>query len=182
MIYRCALLEPTPRGRERLSRLSRPPRSALAACLWNLLMNSTWLDASVRVHSLLAFHVCLRNSLNGWKYFQYTADRSANSCPPWHMSMLPVMCPSSSLTEKGPLTISAQESAKVVYYRALYPFESRSHDEITIQPGDIVMVRKMAASVCQRWPPVLAWHFVTQLGNHQQAHIKGKFSFRGVSQ
>lgn len=28
----------------------------------------------------------------------------------------------------------------MVYYRALYPFESRSHDEITIQPGDIVMV------------------------------------------
>lgn len=45
-----------------------------------------------------------------------------------------------STTEKGPLTISAQESVKVVYYRALYPFESRSHDEITIQPGDIVMV------------------------------------------
>ncbi|XP_069927968.1 intersectin-1 isoform X7 [Oryctolagus cuniculus] len=42
--------------------------------------------------------------------------------------------------EKGPLTISAQENVKVVYYRALYPFESRSHDEITIQPGDIVMV------------------------------------------
>uniref|UniRef100_A0A8C0LH62 Intersectin-1 n=1 Tax=Canis lupus dingo TaxID=286419 RepID=A0A8C0LH62_CANLU len=47
-----------------------------------------------------------------------------------------------STTEKGPLTISAQENVKVVYYRALYPFESRSHDEITIQPGDIVMVRK----------------------------------------
>ncbi|XP_032209947.1 intersectin-1 isoform X3 [Mustela erminea] len=45
-----------------------------------------------------------------------------------------------SSTEKGPLTISAQENVKVVYYRALYPFESRSHDEITIQPGDIVMV------------------------------------------
>ncbi|XP_052014640.1 intersectin-1 isoform X4 [Apodemus sylvaticus] len=45
-----------------------------------------------------------------------------------------------STTEKGPLTISAQESVKVVYYRALYPFEARSHDEITIQPGDIVMV------------------------------------------
>ncbi|KAG8518546.1 Intersectin-1 [Galemys pyrenaicus] len=43
-------------------------------------------------------------------------------------------------TEKGPLTFSAQENVKVVYYRALYPFESRSHDEITIQPGDIVMV------------------------------------------
>uniref|UniRef100_A0A8B9W613 Intersectin-1 n=1 Tax=Bos mutus grunniens TaxID=30521 RepID=A0A8B9W613_BOSMU len=45
-----------------------------------------------------------------------------------------------STAEKGPLTISAQENIKVVYYRALYPFESRSHDEITIQPGDIVMV------------------------------------------
>lgn len=45
-----------------------------------------------------------------------------------------------SSTEKGPITISAQENVKVVYYRALYPFESRSHDEITIQPGDIVMV------------------------------------------
>lgn len=35
----------------------------------------------------------------------------------------------------------------MVYYRALYPFESRSHDEITIQPGDIVMVRKPPAEV-----------------------------------
>ncbi|XP_070263348.1 intersectin-1 isoform X3 [Myotis yumanensis] len=46
-----------------------------------------------------------------------------------------------STAEKGPLTISAQENVKVVYYRALYPFESRSHDEISIQPGDIVMVK-----------------------------------------
>ncbi|XP_028938168.1 intersectin-1 isoform X2 [Ornithorhynchus anatinus] len=45
-----------------------------------------------------------------------------------------------SSAEKGPLTISTQEDVKVVYYRALYPFEARSHDEITIQPGDIVMV------------------------------------------
>ena len=35
----------------------------------------------------------------------------------------------------------------MVYYRALYPFESRSHDEITIQPGDIVMVRNPPAKV-----------------------------------
>lgn len=41
---------------------------------------------------------------------------------------------------KAPLTISSQEDVKIVYYRALYPFESRSHDEISIQPGDIVMV------------------------------------------
>ncbi|XP_065446011.1 intersectin-1 isoform X3 [Chrysemys picta bellii] len=45
-----------------------------------------------------------------------------------------------SSAEKAPLTISAQEDVKIVYYRALYPFEARSHDEITIQPGDIVMV------------------------------------------
>uniref|UniRef100_A0A7M4FCM1 Intersectin-1 n=1 Tax=Crocodylus porosus TaxID=8502 RepID=A0A7M4FCM1_CROPO len=45
-----------------------------------------------------------------------------------------------SSAEKAPLTISAQEDVKIVYYRALYPFESRSHDEISIQPGDIVMV------------------------------------------
>uniref|UniRef100_A0A8C6JCB0 Uncharacterized protein n=1 Tax=Melopsittacus undulatus TaxID=13146 RepID=A0A8C6JCB0_MELUD len=45
-----------------------------------------------------------------------------------------------SNAEKAPLTISAQEDVKIVYYRALYPFESRSHDEISIQPGDIVMV------------------------------------------
>ncbi|XP_070606478.1 intersectin-1 isoform X2 [Erythrolamprus reginae] len=45
-----------------------------------------------------------------------------------------------STAEKAPLTISTQEDVKIVYYRALYPFESRSHDEITIQPGDIIMV------------------------------------------
>ncbi|XP_032304695.1 intersectin-1 isoform X9 [Coturnix japonica] len=43
---------------------------------------------------------------------------------------------------KAPLTISSQEDVKIVYYRALYPFESRSHDEISIQPGDIVMVKR----------------------------------------
>uniref|UniRef100_A0A4X2K8T7 Intersectin-1 n=1 Tax=Vombatus ursinus TaxID=29139 RepID=A0A4X2K8T7_VOMUR len=52
----------------------------------------------------------------------------------------PTLQTPSSSTEKGPLAISTQEDVKVVYYRALYPFESRSHDEITIQPGDIVMV------------------------------------------
>ncbi|XP_069058591.1 intersectin-1 isoform X3 [Pleurodeles waltl] len=41
--------------------------------------------------------------------------------------------------EKAPISFS-QEDVKVVYYRALYPFDARSHDEITIQPGDIIMV------------------------------------------
>ncbi|XP_071393167.1 intersectin-1 [Centroberyx affinis] len=34
-----------------------------------------------------------------------------------------------------------QPPVKVVYYRALYPFDARSHDEISIAPGDIVMVK-----------------------------------------
>ncbi|XP_076159733.1 intersectin-1 isoform X1 [Alosa pseudoharengus] len=42
--------------------------------------------------------------------------------------------------DKPPAMSSIQEKMKVVYYRALYPFDARSHDEITIQPGDIVMV------------------------------------------
>uniref|UniRef100_A0A1A7Z722 Intersectin 1 (SH3 domain protein) n=1 Tax=Nothobranchius furzeri TaxID=105023 RepID=A0A1A7Z722_NOTFU len=33
-----------------------------------------------------------------------------------------------------------QQPVKVVYYRALYPFDARSHDEISIQPGDVIMV------------------------------------------
>uniref|UniRef100_A0A8B9L4U1 Intersectin 1 (SH3 domain protein) n=1 Tax=Astyanax mexicanus TaxID=7994 RepID=A0A8B9L4U1_ASTMX len=41
---------------------------------------------------------------------------------------------------KVPMSGFNQDKVRVVYYRALYPFEARSHDEITIQPGDIVMV------------------------------------------
>uniref|UniRef100_A0A8C5C2K3 Intersectin 1 (SH3 domain protein) n=1 Tax=Gadus morhua TaxID=8049 RepID=A0A8C5C2K3_GADMO len=33
-----------------------------------------------------------------------------------------------------------EDEGIVVYYRALYPFDARSHDEISIAPGDIVMV------------------------------------------
>ncbi|KAJ8252974.1 hypothetical protein GJAV_G00207770 [Gymnothorax javanicus] len=43
-------------------------------------------------------------------------------------------------TEKVPVSGFSQDKVKVVFYRALYPFEARSHDEITIHPGNIVMV------------------------------------------
>nr|XP_046257195.1 intersectin-1 isoform X3 [Scatophagus argus] len=33
-----------------------------------------------------------------------------------------------------------QQPVKVVYYRAVYPFDARSHDEISIAPGDVIMV------------------------------------------
>uniref|UniRef100_A0A8C5AQ49 Intersectin 1 (SH3 domain protein) n=1 Tax=Gadus morhua TaxID=8049 RepID=A0A8C5AQ49_GADMO len=42
--------------------------------------------------------------------------------------------------QKVPVTSFDQQPMKVVYYRALYPFDARSHDEISIAPGDIVMV------------------------------------------
>ncbi|XP_072513899.1 intersectin-1 isoform X2 [Salminus brasiliensis] len=42
--------------------------------------------------------------------------------------------------DKVPMSGFNQDKVRVVYYRALYPFEARSHDEITIQPGDIVVV------------------------------------------
>uniref|UniRef100_H3AP45 Intersectin 1 (SH3 domain protein) n=1 Tax=Latimeria chalumnae TaxID=7897 RepID=H3AP45_LATCH len=43
-------------------------------------------------------------------------------------------------SEKAHLNMINQEGVKIVYYKALYPFEARSHDEITIQVGDIIMV------------------------------------------
>ncbi|XP_039599766.1 intersectin-1 isoform X2 [Polypterus senegalus] len=43
-------------------------------------------------------------------------------------------------SEKLPVSGFDQDKVKVVFYRSLYPFDARSHDEISIQPGDIIMV------------------------------------------
>lgn len=40
-----------------------------------------------------------------------------------------------------------QQPVKVVYYRAVYPFDARSHDEISIAPGDVIMVCSMHTSL-----------------------------------
>lgn len=40
-----------------------------------------------------------------------------------------------------------QQPVKVVYYRAVYPFDARSHDEISIAPGDVIMVCSMHPNV-----------------------------------
>ncbi|KAM7385237.1 hypothetical protein PAMP_001330 [Pampus punctatissimus] len=44
--------------------------------------------------------------------------------------------------QKAPVSSFDQQNqpVKVVYYRALYPFDARSHDEISITPGDVIMV------------------------------------------
>ncbi|XP_068424453.1 intersectin-1 isoform X2 [Clinocottus analis] len=43
--------------------------------------------------------------------------------------------------QKTPVSsFDQQHPVKVVYYRALYPFDARSHDEISIAPGDVIMV------------------------------------------
>lgn len=76
-------------------------------------------------------------------------------------------------SEKAPLTISAQEDVKIVYYRALYPFESRSHDEISIQPGDIVMVRRDCDITWKNY-----WSFCTcVIEIIWQVQTWGKYSF-----
>uniref|UniRef100_A0AAQ6AK23 Intersectin-1 n=1 Tax=Amphiprion ocellaris TaxID=80972 RepID=A0AAQ6AK23_AMPOC len=49
-------------------------------------------------------------------------------------------CPS-LFDQKAPVSsFDQQQPVKVVYYRALYPFDARSHDEISITPGDVIMV------------------------------------------
>uniref|UniRef100_A0A8C7IKZ7 Intersectin 1 n=1 Tax=Oncorhynchus kisutch TaxID=8019 RepID=A0A8C7IKZ7_ONCKI len=56
------------------------------------------------------------------------------------MSCVPNSQPRLLPADKIPVTGFNQDKVKVVFYRALYPFDARSHDEITITPGDIVMV------------------------------------------
>uniref|UniRef100_A0A671WLP5 Intersectin-1 n=1 Tax=Sparus aurata TaxID=8175 RepID=A0A671WLP5_SPAAU len=52
--------------------------------------------------------------------------------------------PVPSLFDQKTSTVSGfdqqQPPVKVVYYRAVYPFDARSHDEISIAPGDVIMV------------------------------------------
>ncbi|XP_061822665.1 intersectin-1 isoform X2 [Nerophis lumbriciformis] len=50
--------------------------------------------------------------------------------------------PAASLFEQKAAvgSFEQQHPVKVVYYRALYPFDARSHDEISIAPGDVIMV------------------------------------------
>ncbi|XP_059928389.1 intersectin-1 isoform X2 [Gadus macrocephalus] len=60
---------------------------------------------------------------------------------PWAPTGIAERAPAPGLLEqKVPVTSFDQQPMKVVYYRALYPFDARSHDEISIAPGDIVMV------------------------------------------
>lgn len=46
----------------------------------------------------------------------------------------------SPFDQKATVSGFEQQSVKVVYYRAVYPFDARSHDEISIAPGDVIMV------------------------------------------
>ncbi|XP_069492319.1 intersectin-1 isoform X2 [Ambystoma mexicanum] len=75
------------------------------------------------------------------KYFQQPPE------PVKHGGQLPWLN-----AEKAPLSFS-QEDVKVVYYRALYPFDARSHDEISIQPGDIIMVERERVDESQTGEP-----------------------------
>ncbi|XP_078088902.1 intersectin-1 isoform X1 [Mustelus asterias] len=58
-----------------------------------------------------------------------------------HLEPLKEQSRSGWQTPEKPTSVNTdQDGVKIVYYRALYPFEARSHDEVTIYPGDVIMV------------------------------------------
>lgn len=61
---------------------------------------------------------------------------------PWTSAVEKAPVPS-LFDQKAPVSSfdQQQQPVKVVYYRALYPFDARSHDEISIAPGDVIMVK-----------------------------------------
>ncbi|XP_044228950.1 intersectin-1 isoform X3 [Thunnus albacares] len=67
---------------------------------------------------------------------------------PWTSAVEKAPVPS-LFDQKAPVSSfdQQQQPVKVVYYRALYPFDARSHDEISIAPGDVIMNQ-----VCRFWP------------------------------
>ncbi|XP_055018448.1 intersectin-1 isoform X1 [Boleophthalmus pectinirostris] len=72
----------------------------------------------------------MQDKLN--KLFSQPAD-------PWASAVDKTSAPS-LFDQKPSVSGFEQQTVKVVYYRALYPFEARSHDEISITPGDVIMV------------------------------------------
>ncbi|XP_026165745.1 intersectin-1 isoform X5 [Mastacembelus armatus] len=66
------------------------------------------------------------------KLFSQPAD-------PWALAVEKTPGPS-LFDQKVSASSFEQQPVKVVYYRALYPFDARSHDEISITPGDVIMV------------------------------------------
>ncbi|XP_047458166.1 intersectin-1 isoform X10 [Mugil cephalus] len=67
------------------------------------------------------------------KLFSQPADPWASAEKTPGPSLFEQKAPASGFDQQQP-------PVKVVYYRALYPFDARSHDEISITPGDIIMV------------------------------------------
>lgn len=59
---------------------------------------------------------------------------------PWATAAEKTCAPSLFDQKPSASGFEQQQPVKVVYYRALYPFEARSHDEISITPGDVIMV------------------------------------------
>ncbi|XP_068184395.1 intersectin-1 [Antennarius striatus] len=74
----------------------------------------------------------MQDKLN--KLFSQPAD-------PWASTVEKTPGPS-LFDQKAPPTGFDQQPppVKIVYYRAVYPFDARSHDEISIAPGDVIMV------------------------------------------
>lgn len=64
--------------------------------------------------------------------------------------------------QKAPTSgFDQQQPVKVVYYRAVYPFDARSHDEISIAPGDVIMVCSWHTNVVLTHSYLSAIHLAT---------------------
>uniref|UniRef100_A0A3Q4GLA1 Intersectin 1 (SH3 domain protein) n=1 Tax=Neolamprologus brichardi TaxID=32507 RepID=A0A3Q4GLA1_NEOBR len=75
-----------------------------------------------------------------------------------------------------------QQPVKVVYYRALYPFDARSHDEISITPGDVIMVCSLQknllsddelSSLQSAMPETLSSHVASMFIHFQWMNVCG---------
>ncbi|KAM8851869.1 intersectin-1 isoform 1-T1 [Synchiropus picturatus] len=65
------------------------------------------------------------------------------SAEPWAtpVDKAPPFSSTASYIGFDPKLPCGSDQMKMVYYRALYPFDARSHDEISITPGDVIMVK-----------------------------------------
>lgn len=80
--------------------------------------------------------------------------------------------------QKVPVTGFDQQQppVKVVYYRALYPFDARSHDEISIAPGDVIMV----CTICTQQRTISS-HMVYEAASFTKRFYKNECQISSVS-
>uniref|UniRef100_A0A673Z1I3 Intersectin-1 n=1 Tax=Salmo trutta TaxID=8032 RepID=A0A673Z1I3_SALTR len=117
--------------REQLDTVERETRSKLL----EIDAFNTQLTVQLLPNQLILLRSYCRSSKNVWMCLVPCVREKDVT-----LSCVPLPLPRLLPADKIPVTGFNQDKVKVVFYRAVYPFDARSHDEITITPGDIVMV------------------------------------------